>query len=191
MSASPLLHAFDPIADERAHTLILGSMPGEASLHARQYYAHSRNLFWPIVAEIMGFSAELRAELHELRKQKPSSKKMPEALYAKCCAALQASGCALWDVLATCERTGSLDAAIRNGTPNDFPAFFAQYPRITRVFFNGATAEREFRCKVMPKLELNEGRPLTLCRLPSTSPANATLSRDQKTALWRAAWEGK
>ena len=171
MSASPLLHAFDPIADERAHTLILGSMPGEASLHARQYYAHSRNLFWPIVAEIMGFSADLP--------------------YPDRCAALQASGCALWDVLATCERTGSLDAAIRNGQPNDFPAFFAQHPRITRVFFNGGTAEGEFRRKVLPKLELSEGRPLTLCRLPSTSPAYAVLSRDQKTALWRAAWENK
>lgn len=188
-TSSPLLHAFPPIADKHAHahTLILGSMPGEASLQAGQYYAHSRNLFWPIVAEVMGFSADLRAELHE---RKPSSK-MPEALYAKCCDALLVRGCALWDVLATCERTGSLDADIRNGKANDFPAFFAQYPRITRVFFNGATAESEFRCKVMPKLELNEGRPLTLCRLPSTSPANATLSRDQKTALWRAAWEGK
>ena len=121
MSASPLLHAFKPIADKRAHTLILGSMPGEASLHAGQYYAHSRNLFWPMVAEIMGFSADLRAELHE---RKPSSK-MPEALYAKCCDALLVRGCALWDVLATCERTGSLDADIRNGQPNDFPAFFA------------------------------------------------------------------
>lgn len=170
-TSSPLLHAFPPIADKRAHTLILGSMPGEASLQAGQYYAHPRNLFWPIVAEVMGFAAELP--------------------YPERCAALLARGCALWDVLATCERTGSLDAAIRNGKANDFPAFFAQHPCITRVFFNGATAEGEFRCKVMPKLELSEGRPLTLCRLPSTSPANATLSRDQKTALWRAAWEGK
>lgn len=190
-TSSPLLRAFDPIADKHAHTLILGSMPGEASLQAGQYYAHSRNLFWPIVAEVMGFSADLRAELHELRKQKSSSKKMPEALYAKCCAALQASGCALWDVLATCERTGSLDAAIRNGQPNDFPAFFAQHPRITRVFFNGGTAEGEFRRKVLPKLELSEGRPLTLCRLPSTSPAYAAMNRADKIDCWCKAWKGK
>ena len=170
-TATHLLHAFPPLVDEHAHTLILGSMPGEASLDARQYYAHPRNLFWPIVAEVMGFAADLP--------------------YPERCAALLARGCALWDVLATCERAGSLDADIRNGTPNDFPAFFAQYPRITRVFFNGSTAEREFHRKVLPKLELSEGRPLTLCRLPSTSPAYAALRRDQKTALWRAAWEGQ
>ena len=170
-TSSPLLRAFDPIADEHAHTLILGSMPGEASLQAGQYYAHSRNLFWPIVAEIMGFSADLP--------------------YPERCAALLAHGCALWDVLATCERTGSLDADIRNGQPNDFPAFFAQHPRITRVFFNGGTAEGEFRRKVLPKLELSEGRPLTLCRLPSTSPAYAAMNRADKIDCWCKAWKGK
>ena len=171
MTTTPQPHAFPPLIDEHAHTLILGSMPGQASLDARQYYAHPRNGFWPIVAEIMGFAAELP--------------------YPERCAALLAHGCALWDVLATCERAGSLDAAIRNGTPNDFPAFFAQYPRITRVFFNGGRAEGEFRRKVMPKLELSEGRPLTLCRLPSTSPANATLRRAEKIKRWREAWENQ
>ena len=172
MSASPLLHAFKPIADKRAHTLILGSMPGEASLQARQYYAHSRNLFWPIVAEIMGFSADLP--------------------YPKRCAALLAHGCALWDVLATCERTGSLDAAIRNGQPNNFPAFFAQHPRITRVFFNGGTAEGEFRRKVMPELaRLGIAPRLALHRLPSTSPAYAAMNRADKIDCWCKAWKGE
>ena len=159
-TATHLLHAFPPLVDEHAHTLILGSMPGEASLQAGQYYAHPRNGFWPIVAEVLGFAADLP--------------------YPERCAALLARGCALWDVLATCERAGSLDADIRNGTPNNFPAFFADNPRITRVFFNGSTAEGEFRRKVMPRLELGEGRPLTLCRLPSTSPAYAALPRAEK-----------
>ena len=170
-TATHPLHAFPPLVDEHAHTLILGSMPGEASLQAGQYYAHPRNGFWPIVAEVLGFAADLP--------------------YPERCAALLARGCALWDVLATCERAGSLDADIRNGTPNNFPAFFADNPRITRVFFNGSTAEGEFRRKVMPRLELGEGRPLTLCRLPSTSPAYAALPRAEKIAQWRAAWESR
>ena len=171
-TATHPLHAFPPLVDEHAHTLILGSMPGEASLQAGQYYAHPRNGFWPIVAAVMGFAADLP--------------------YPERCAALLARGCALWDVLATCERTGSLDADIRNGTPNDFPAFFADYPHITRVFFNGSTAEGEFRRKVLPELtRLGIAPRLALHRLPSTSPAHAACSRAEKIKRWREAWESQ
>lgn len=160
------ISSFAPVADAHARLLVLGSMPGVASLRARQYYAHPRNLFWPFVGEALGFDPALPydARLH----------------------ALQAGGVALWDVLESCERPGSLDAAIDLAThqANDFQAFFAAHPGIGRVLFNGATAEACFRRDVLPRID---ARRLALLRLPSTSPANAAIPLAKKRAAWRAA----
>lgn len=146
--------------------LILGSMPGEMSLSHGQYYAHPRNGFWPILCQLLGVA--------------------PTASYAERCAALVAHRIALWDVIAFCERAGSLDQAIRQQSivVNDFAAFFATYPEIDRLVFNGGTAEREYRRRVRPALPLKH-RGIRCHRLPSTSPAHATLSLDQKLAAWR------
>ena len=142
-TSSPLLRAFDPIADEHAHTLILGSMPGEASLQAGQYYAHSRNLFWPIVAEVMGFSADLP--------------------YPERCAALLAHGCALWDVLAACRRRGSLDTAITDARPNDIAGLLRRCPGIAAIGCNGTAAFTLLR-RFQPALRERPG--LRIVRLP-------------------------
>lgn len=156
--------SFAPVGAKSATLLILGSMPGLASLRAGQYYAHPRNQFWPILGEIVGFD--------------------PGRPYAERIAGLSSSGIALWDVLESCTRAGSLDADIESGSvvANDFVAFFASHPRIGKVVFNGATAERWYRRHVAPALP---PRPMVYARLPSTSPAHAGLSCRQKLEAWR------
>jgi hypoxanthine-DNA glycosylase len=160
------VHSFAPIADARATRLILGSMPGAASLSAGQYYAHPHNAFWRIMAALTGFA--------------------PEAAYDQRVRALKDAKVAVWDVLQSCERPGSLDAAILRDSEvaNDFAAFFAQHPLITHVFFNGGAAEASF--KRHSAALLREPR-LSFQRLPSTSPAHAALRFEHKLAAWRAA----
>ena len=161
-----LLQSFPPIANAEATRLILGSMPGAASLAARQYYAHPQNAFWRIMGELLGFA--------------------PDAAYAQRTRALQRAGIAVWDVLQYCERPGSLDSAIVRGTEvaNDFATFLAQHPDIRIILFNGVTAETAFRrhCRAL----LNDSQ-ITFARAPSTSPAHASLRFDAKLAAWRAA----
>lgn len=159
--------AFPPVFGPDARVLILGSMPGEASLRQQQYYGHPRNAFWPILGELLGIP--------------------PQASYPERCAALVARGIALWDVIAACERPGSLDQAIRPETVrvNDFGAFFDASPGIVQVVFNGGTAEREYRRRVLPGLKLSH-REIERHRLPSTSPAHAALRFEQKLAAWRS-----
>ena len=160
-----LIRSFPPVADASARILILGSMPGEESLRAGQYYAHPRNAFWQLMGEL--FAAD------------------PELPYERRTQQLKKSGVALWDVLASCKRKGSLDSAIAADsiTANDFQTFFARHRKINQVFFNGATAERSFRMHVLPGLT---AQPLQYTRLPSTSPAHAALSHAQKRTAWRA-----
>ncbi len=169
--AHPRVESFPPVAAFGAHSLILGSMPGVASLHAVRYYAHPRNQFWPWVGQALGFDSAL-----------PYSDRLVQ---------LQAAGFALWDVLASCERPGSLDAAIVRGTlhANDFTALFLAFPDIRRVLFNGAAAATLFHRHVVPTLRVPApGFPsLEMIRLPSTSPANASMPGEAKAAAWRAA----
>lgn len=163
------IHGFPPVTGRDAHTLILGSMPGQASLDAGRYYAHPRNAFWPILCDLLGLD--------------------PDATYAARTRALARAGLALWDVVASCERAGSLDAAIVPGSiiANDFAGFLARHHRITRVCFNGGTAERLFRRHVLPDLRNFDA---TLIRLPSTSPAHAAMTLARKRERWRVALEG-
>lgn len=158
-----LLQGFPPVADARARVLVLGSMPGAASLNAGQYYAHPRNAFWPIMGVLLGAG--------------------PELPYDERLGRLQAAGIALWDVIAACERPGSLDADIAPGSvqANDFQAFFAVYRSIRGVYFNGAAAEAAFRRHVLRRL--GESCPPCI-RLPSTSPAHAARSFAEKLAAW-------
>jgi len=160
------VHSFAPVADKKARALILGSMPGEASLKAGQYYAHPRNAFWSIVCRVLGARGELSYEAR-LRL-------------------LKAHGLALWDVLGSCVRPGSSDSAIQKSSirVNEFAAFFRAHPGIRYVFFNGAKAEECYRKYALPALPAGCAA-LEYRRLPSTSPAHAALSPAQKYKLWK------
>jgi TDG/mug DNA glycosylase family protein len=164
----PHVQSFAPIADRRARVLILGSMPGKASLAAGQYYAHPQNLFWRILGEVTGA--------------------IPSLPYAARTRALKSCGIALWDVLESCAREGSLDSAIDDATisANDFASFYRAHPRIAHVFFNGAKAEACYRKHVLPLLG-DALAPPGHHRLPSTSPANASMSRAHKQKVWKQA----
>ena len=158
-----------PIARPSARLLLLGSMPSAASLAAGEYYAHPRNQFWPIVGEICGFDAT--------------------APYPLRLAALSARRIAVWDVVASCVRAGSLDSGIdeHSITVNPFAEFLARFPGIRRICFNGRKAEAAWRRHVLEKLPA--GRKFDYRLLPSTSPANAGMSYLRKLQIWRSAIE--
>ena len=141
-----------------ARILILGSMPGEASLAAQQYYAHKRNAFWPIMAELFGFAVTL-----------PYPQRLQKLLENRV---------GLWDVLAGCRRRGSLDTAILEPEPNDLAGLLQTHPQLRHIYCNG-TAAMQFLRRYQPGLTL----PVT--RLPSTSPAHAGMNFQQKLLHWR------
>ena len=157
---------FPPVEPRRARVLVLGTLPSAESIRQGQYYAHPRNAFWPIMGALFGAGRELPYD-RRLRK-------------------LAARGVMLWDVLRAAHRPGSLDSAIhpRQLEPNDIPALLARHPELKKIIFNGAPAETLFRRHVAkPCGGLLEG--VELVRLPSTSPAHAGRSFEQKLAAWR------
>ncbi|KUI43150.1 DNA-deoxyinosine glycosylase [Mycobacterium sp. IS-1590] len=159
---SEVLYGFAPILGARPHTLILGNMPSVMSLEAHQYYGNPRNAFWRIAADIFGFGAD--------------------APYEQRCAALTDHGFAVWDVLRSCRREGSLDSAVKpeSMVANDFQRFFDEHPTIALVLFNGAAAEKNY-------IRLGSvAKDLRYRRLPSTSPAQ-TMPFVEKLAIWRTA----
>jgi hypoxanthine-DNA glycosylase len=160
------IQSFDYIAAPDARILILGSIPGVKSLQEVQYYAHPRNGFWPIMAQLLEFDPAL-----------PYPQRLERLLQA---------GIALWDVVHRCHRPGSLDQNIAGSSVevNDFASFFRLHPQVSAIFFNGGTAEALFRRHVIKGgIPLPAG--LKLQRLPSTSPANAGTRLEQKLELWR------
>ena len=156
--------SFPPIAAPDAEILILGSMPGQASLNACEYYAHPRNAFWPIMSALFGIDKN--------------------SAYAQRIETLKSARVALWDVLYSCVRPGSLDADIDPNSllANDLSGFLQQHPGITRIFFNGTKAESCFRQHIAPTLTAGS---TIFQRLPSTSPAHAALNFEQKLNAWR------
>ena len=161
-AAKPLLKSFPPVARADAELLILGSMPGEESLRKAQYYAFPQNSFWRIAGALFGFD--------------------PALPYAKRLAGLKKAHVALWDVVGTCRREGSLDSSIKDAVPNDLPALLARCPRLKLAACNGGASYAALR-RFFPEF------PLPVVRLPSTSPAAARLSFERKLELWRSALE--
>jgi hypoxanthine-DNA glycosylase len=151
--------SFPPISGPDARILILGSMPGVASLSAQQYYAHPRNLFWPVIQALLGATGPLSY---------PEKRVLPIR-----------HRIALWDVLECCVRPGSLDSAITEEKANDFGGFFKAHPHISHVYFNGRKAEGAFRKWV------KTDRNLVFTTLPSTSPANASYDFERTLHAWR------
>lgn len=150
-------HGLPPVAREDARLFILGSLPGDASLAAREYYAHPSNAFWRLAGSVI--DEDLRALGYADRLDR-----------------LKANRIGLWDVVARAQRRGSLDQAIREAGHNPLADYFAGFPDLEAVAFNGGTAAAAGR-------KLLVGLPITFIDLPSSSPAN-TRPFDEKAAAW-------
>ena len=155
---------FFPTADERTTRMIIGSMPGTASLNANQYYAHPRNAFWKIVACL--FEAPYPFDSYEAKLSLLLNNRI-----------------GLWDVFASCDRDGSLDSDIRNAVTNDFETFLTLHPNVRTLYFNGKKAYKSFTTTFGNKAFFKN---LRLHPLPSTSPANARLTFEEKLTAWKA-----
>ncbi len=166
-SAEERIYGFPPIIDSRSRVLVLGSMPGVASLEQQEYYAKPQNAFWRIMAKLYDFDPQL-----------PYPERVQFILRARV---------AVWDVLASCVRPGSLDSAIRTRTviTNDLVGLLSDYRAIGYVCFNGRKAEDIFRKQLARKVCAVRPEIRYIC-LPSTSPAMATLDFDAKLGHWRA-----
>jgi double-stranded uracil-DNA glycosylase len=179
MPKAKQIQSFAATETRNCRLLILGSMPGAASLAAGQYYAHPRNAFWPLMARLCAFDLALP--------------------YAARLQALQGAGVGLWDVLASCERSGSLDAAISPASVqiNPIASFVRQQAKLRAIALNGGAAAKLFGKFVAPDLAerlLFEAVSVTpdaskdliqVFTMPSTSPAHAALSIEQKWQAWR------
>ena len=157
---------FAPLEGARARLLVLGSLPGRASLAAGQYYAQPRNAFWPLMGELFGAGP---AEAYAVRVRR-----------------LVGHGVAVWDVCAAARREGSLDAAIEHDSVrvNDFAGFLASHPGIRLLAFNGKAAAELYRRRVLPDLAAHWAA-IPRLTLPSTSPAHAALPFAEKLRQWR------
>ena len=142
-------------------------MPGIKSLQANEYYAHPRNVFWRLLGDL-GLCD-------------------PSESYADRTSSLQMAGVALWDVLAACDRDGSLDASIvrESEEANDIASLLQQQPTLRALLFNGNKAEQAFRSHIHASLSPDLRERCTLARLPSTSPAHA-IAYARKLDAWRA-----
>ena len=149
-----LLQGLPAQVSAHCRVLVLGSMPGVMSLHEARYYAHPRNRFWPLMAQLCHFDAQLD--------------------YPQRIARMQHAGIGLWDVIGQCRRRGSLDADIVRGSevPNPLPELMAGLPQLAAIACNGATAMQAFKRNVQPVLPARAA-VLPVLALPSTSPANA------------------
>lgn len=154
-------HGFPAIAGADATILVLGTMPGKASLAAGQYYAHGGNSFWKLIGAILGVEVS-----------SPYDERVSSLVTARI---------AVWDVLKLCTRESSLDSDIEDPVPNEFAEFFNTHRQIERVCFNGAEAENLYKARVQKRIATS----FEYCRLPSTSPANASVQFADKLVAWR------
>lgn len=160
------VESFPPQVAEDCRVLILGTAPSMRSLAVQQPYAHARNLFWPLMGAM--FDAG------------------PEIDYAERLRRLQAHGIGIWDVYERCERSGSLDSAIVRASEvaNDIPELLKNTPSIVAIALNGGHAQRAFRRLVLPRIDAVRRASLALIDLPSTSPANASMTHQHKRDRW-------
>lgn len=152
------LNGFPPVLSKDIHTLILGSFPGRESLAQRQYYAHPRNQFWPLLSKVL--DDDLVSLAYEQRLQRLLSHRI-----------------GLWDVITMCEREGSLDARIRKAVPNDFARLKRECPLLAKICFNGKVAGA-YATRL-------SGAGYQTLQLPSSSPAYASRTFEEKLSVWR------
>lgn len=158
-----MLSSFEPLIDKNTHTLIIGTMPGVASLAAKEYYANPRNVLWQIISEL--FNDGKTFENYDDKKN-----------------CLLRNGIGLWDSLQNCNREGSLDTNIKDAVPNDFETLLVQYSHVKKLLFNGKKAYELFKRFHGGILE-----NVTCFIMPSTSPANASVPRQIKSEQWKNA----
>lgn len=151
--------AFPPSVDEGTRLLILGSLPGDASIKQGEYYAHRGNAFWTLIGDVLG--EYLRGLPYAMRLKR-----------------LKARRVGLWDVIESADREGSLDSAIRGAELRDLGAFAARLPALEAIAFNGKTAALHGRRQIGDRTDL------TLIDLPSSSGAFASMSREAKREAW-------
>lgn len=166
-ASESLARSFPPLVAEGCQVLILGSMPGKRSLEQRQYYAHPRNLFWPFMGELYGIGHELP--------------------YDDRIRVLQQRRVGIWDVLAECDRPGSLDGSIDMDTeiPNDIAGLLTRHPTINVIALNGGKAQQSFRRYIERALDPATRQRLRVLSMPSTSAANAGIPLAIKRAQWQ------
>jgi TDG/mug DNA glycosylase family protein len=164
---APLVCSFPPIAARGARVLILGTAPSIASLAKQQYYGHPQNAFWRIMGQLFGADRELP---YEERKRIVTDQ-----------------GVAVWDVFRECYREGSLDTSIHveSESPNNIAGFLGRHRNVHSIFFNGGKSETAFRRHALQDVSAL-GREISYTRLPSTSPAHAGRTFEQKLSAWRA-----
>ncbi len=153
---------FNPIIPQSPKIMILGTMPSVVSIDQAFYYAHPRNAFWPIIESLV--SRSLMSD--EDKRQ-----------------ACEDKGILLWDVLQSCHRPGSLDSAIQQPRANDFESLLQAFPSLKTIAFNGQAAEKLFKKEVLKKQNLP--KDLVFITLPSTSPAYAAITLEDKRLLWQ------
>lgn len=154
-----MIHSFAPVVDDQCRVLVLGSMPSVVSLERQQYYGHKQNFFWPMLFQLFG---EPYSDDYAVKQQ-----------------LLLRHHIALWDVLASCEREGSLDSQITNEAANDIRGLLQQYPQIQHLLFNGGKAYQSMKRNFPDLLQ-----QMAYTRMPSTSPAY-TMKREEKLEKWR------
>ena len=164
MSSTPgdTLQGLPPVISRNTRLVILGSFPGAASLAARQYYAHPRNHFWPLLSALWSLDFAALSYRHRL-------------------AVLRERGLGVWDVYASCRRAGSLDSAIEDAQLNDLASLRRRAPGLQAVAHNGGESARSMRVTAALGVPVH--------KLPSTSPANASWSFERKLAAWRAVFK--
>jgi len=160
-----IVHSFPPVIDERSVLLVLGSMPGRASLAAHQYYGNPRNHLWAILYAL--FEGGSPDDSYDLR--------LAFALRQRV---------ALWDAIAACEREGSLDANIKDSVPNDIPGLLRRYPQVKTIVCNGSKSLAELKRHHGSAPEVASR---TVLRMPSTSPIPTPQYRGFEDRL--AAWQ--
>lgn len=159
---SKILECFAPAINAETKILVIGTMPGVASLKAAEYYAHPRNAFWKIISRLFNNGKEFQN-------------------YQEKISCILAHGIGLWDNLQNCIREGSLDSNIKNAVPNDFETLLAHH-HINKLLFNGQKSFEFFKRYHGKLLETTAFETM-----PSTSPANATISFEKKMAIWQKA----
>lgn len=154
------VHNIPPVYDASSRILILGSFPSVKSREQAFFYAHPQNRFWKVLASVLG--CEVPQSIEEKRKM------------------LLENGIALWDVIRSCEISGSSDSSIRNAVPNPIPQLLRDAP-IEAIFCNGALSDSLYRRYIQPETNMEP------VRMPSTSPANAAWTLERLSAAWREA----